>query len=818
MDILSAVLISAGLTVSDQIISTRPASDGAPFSIVSDVMSPNLNADRVDGYHAVALLDRTNHTGFQAISSIIGLQAALDGKASITDLSGYVSKTVTTTISANHNFTGSLIMPGVSYSNTGDGSNVTRHFFPEGGNGAVATRANFRVWNGAGGYLGFVIDGNGTLTWKGANIPTLTDVMTHLATNIDYNLSPIHYRNMFSTTNTAYTSYFPAGGNGAANSYGIMRAWDAAAGAPRNLLIGGDGTFTWGGNNVITTPLLNTALTTKENSFSKGDIVAGTNISLSGTFSSRLVGAGNLTINTTLIDRFLSPTAEASHLDLITQGGVKAWTSTAANRPENFGTAFTFVGLSSTGNGAATGTLINQILAGTSGELYWRQSILDWNSFTPTYQIWTSKHFSTTNVTNGQTAFGWGNHAVAGYATTAALAGKENTFSKGDLVAGTGVTLSGTLSGRLVGSGNITITATAVGSGSWQDSLTVNNVASSMPIISRGAATSVQDYLQLKPTDYGAGKPYLALSKHFTANKWEWYTWDGASTSGDLNFALNLTRFDVNLVDENRTISAGTGLTGGGPLSANRTLSVSFGTGSGSVAEGNDSRINNGQTAFTSLSGKENAFSKGDIIAGTNVTLSGTLTGRLVGSGNITINASGGSGGGGTVTSVGLSVPTGFSVSNSPITSSGNISLSFLAGYELLNSTDKNTWNNYASQISGKLDNSAYIIINGVSGTLSTNPSFTVSGGISGGGTSNYLPLWTSGSAVGNSMIRQTTYTVLTAVVEGGLYVNGGGTSFYNRTESQKNAMSASVGDMIYQTNATEGLWMYKSTGWVFVG
>lgn len=39
------------------------------------------------------------------------------------------------------------------------------------------------------------------------------------------------------------------------------------------------------------------------------------------------------------------------------------------------------------------------------------------------------------------------------------------------------------------------------------------------------------------------------------------------------------------------TISAGTGLTGGGDLTANRTLAVSFGTAAGTVAQGNDSRI-----------------------------------------------------------------------------------------------------------------------------------------------------------------------------------------------------------------------------------
>ena len=46
-------------------------------------------------------------------------------------------------------------------------------------------------------------------------------------------------------------------------------------------------------------------------------------------------------------------------------------------------------------------------------------------------------------------------------------------------------------------------------------------------------------------------------------------------------------------VPTSRTLTAGTGLNGGGPLSANVTLSVSYGTVAGTAAQGNDSRIVN---------------------------------------------------------------------------------------------------------------------------------------------------------------------------------------------------------------------------------
>ena len=88
-----------------------------------------------------------------------------------------------------------------------------------------------------------------------------------------------------------------------------------------------------------------------------------------------------------------------------------------------------------------------------------------------------------------------------------------------------------------------------------------------------------------------------------------------------------------------------------------------------------------------SVSAKEDSFSKGSLIAGTNVTLSGTLTNRLVGAGDITIDATPG-GGGGTVSSVAMTVPTGFSISGTPITTSGTLALSYGAGYQGYTSTE----------------------------------------------------------------------------------------------------------------------------------
>ena len=74
------------------------------------------------------------------------------------------------------------------------------------------------------------------------------------------------------------------------------------------------------------------------------------------------------------------------------------------------------------------------------------------------------------------------------------------------------------------------------------------------------------------------------------------------------------------------------------------------------------------------------------LVNGTNIK---TINGfSLLGNGNVTISDTVG-----TVTSVGLTVPTGFSVVGSPITTSGNIQLNFASGYSLATTAEKTLWN-----------------------------------------------------------------------------------------------------------------------------
>lgn len=78
-------------------------------------------------------------------------------------------------------------------------------------------------------------------------------------------------------------------------------------------------------------------------------------------------------------------------------------------------------------------------------------------------------------------------------------------------------------------------------------------------------------------------------------------------TASPVNYpAAPLDYADKQYVDDfyvpgSRTISAGTGLTGGGNLTADRTVAVSFGTTAGTVCQGNDARLPSSAAGFVSI-------------------------------------------------------------------------------------------------------------------------------------------------------------------------------------------------------------------------
>jgi hypothetical protein len=98
--------------------------------------------------------------------------------------------------------------------------------------------------------------------------------------------------------------------------------------------------------------------------------------------------------------------------------------------------------------------------------------------------------------------------------------------------------------------------------------------------------------------------------------------------------------------------------------------------------------LTNGVTGILPVANGGTGTASPGLVAGANVTITGAWPNQ-----SIAVAGGGGGGGSGTVTSVGLVAPTGFSVSGSPVTVSGNITLAFAAGYSLpLNSSQAN-WN-----------------------------------------------------------------------------------------------------------------------------
>lgn len=73
-----------------------------------------------------------------------------------------------------------------------------------------------------------------------------------------------------------------------------------------------------------------------------------------------------------------------------------------------------------------------------------------------------------------------------------------------------------------------------------------------------------------------------------------------------------------------RAITAGTGLTGGGDLTANRTLAVSYGTTAGTAAQGNDTRLSDARTPTSHAASHASGGADALAISGAQVT-SGTI-------------------------------------------------------------------------------------------------------------------------------------------------------------------------------------------------
>ena len=94
---------------------------------------------------------------------------------------------------------------------------------------------------------------------------------------------------------------------------------------------------------------------------------------------------------------------------------------------------------------------------------------------------------------------------------------------------------------------------------------------------------------------------------------------------------------DVGAVPTSRNVSSGTGLAGGGDLSADRTLSVLYGTTSGTAAAGNDARLSDARTPTAHKTSHQSGGSDELALAANQIT-SGTVATARLGSGTASAN------------------------------------------------------------------------------------------------------------------------------------------------------------------------------------
>src|SRR3954463_92287 len=147
-------------------------------------------------------------------------------------------------------------------------------------------------------------------------------------------------------------------------------------------------------------------------------------------------------------------------------------------------------------------------------------------------------------------------------------------------------------------SGDISGTATAV-------TVTGTHLATPLPIAQGGTGASTKSYVDLTTGQTVAGVKTFSNAPVVPDGSFA-----ESATIGLVTDLATLTTAVASKVPTARQVISGTGLTGGGDLTADRTLVVTYGTTAGTAAQGNDSRVTGAlQTSV--------ATTKGDLFAAT---------------------------------------------------------------------------------------------------------------------------------------------------------------------------------------------------------
>lgn len=135
-----------------------------------------------------------------------------------------------------------------------------------------------------------------------------------------------------------------------------------------------------------------------------------------------------------------------------------------------------------------------------------------------------------------------------------------------------------------------------------------DTMAGTLEIDASNSTTSTE-YLRLKPTDFGSNKPYIAIKKETTADKWTIILWDGSDTNGiiDINCQTithqNSTIWDATSLPAFNGSAGYVPASGGGTanfLRADGTFNVPPGTG-GITKVGENTPTSGTTSSFTSI-------------------------------------------------------------------------------------------------------------------------------------------------------------------------------------------------------------------------